>query len=103
MYTRNIINKVGYFDDNFMNAFEHVEHTFRIAKAGLTVQWPLHADITNSRNYIQEIPDSIKNSSIRVREDWLPNIILALDYWESKDKEFPFSDKLKSLKEEIEL
>lgn len=101
MYTRRVINKVGYFDENFKNAFEHVEHTYRIAKAGFAAPWPVHADLKDSRDYLEEIPDSIDHSSIRVREDWLPNIYLALDYWNQKDKDFPYRDKLQSLKEEL--
>lgn len=101
MYTRNVIEQVGYFDENMHNAFEHVEHTFRIAKAGYAAPWPVHADIEHSKDYLEEIPGSIDNSSIRVRKDWLPNIYMALDYWSGKDKDFPYADKLESLKKEL--
>ena len=103
MYTRNVIDKVGYFDEEFINAMEHVEHSFRISKAGYTTPWPTQPDLTRSREYLEEIPGSIDESSIRVREDWLPNILMALEYWDSKDKDFPYRDKLKSLKKELGL
>lgn len=101
MYTRKVIKKVGLFDENFINAMEHVEHSFRIAKVGLTTPYPLYPDLTKSKEYLEEIPHSIDNSSIRVRSDWMPNIINALRYWQDKDEQFPFKDKLKSLEEEL--
>lgn len=99
MYTRNVIEKVGYLDENFINAFEHVEHTFRIAKAGFAAPWPVHADLTKSTEYLEEIEGSIDESSIRVRKDWIPNIVKALEYWNNKDKDFPYRDKLNEMKE----
>lgn len=102
MYTPQVIEHVGYFDESFTNAFEHVEHTFRIARAGFTTPFPTYPDVAHSKEYLREIPGSIEHSSIRERKDWLPNIVQALIYWQQKDKDFPFADKLKSLLNEIE-
>lgn len=102
MYTARVINRVGYMDENFKNAFEHVEHTFRIAKAGYTTPFPTYPDVAKSKEYLAEIPDSINNSSIRVRKDWLPNVYIALLHWRDKDPDFPFKEKLESLTKEIE-
>ncbi len=102
MYTPQVIEHVGYFDENFVNAFEHVEHTFRVAKSGFTTPFPTYPDVAQSEEYLKEIPNSIDNSAIRARQDWLPNIVRALVYWQQKDKDFPFADKLKSLLKEIE-
>lgn len=102
MYTRQVIEKVGYFDEQFKNAFEHVEHTFRISKAGFITPFPTYPDVANSKDYLEEIPNSIEHSSIRVRKDWLPNILSALIYWRDKDTDFPYAEKLASLLKEIE-
>lgn len=102
MYTSNVIEHVGYFDENFKNAFEHVEHTFRIARAGFTTPFPTYPDVEGSKEYLKEIPGSIDNSSIRVRKDWLPNVIRGLNYWNEKDRDFPFKEKLRSLMKEME-
>jgi len=103
MYTRNVIEKVGYFDEEFINAMEHVEHTFRIARAGYSTPIPTFPDISRSNEWLMEIPGSIDNSSIKPRDDWMPNVIVALEHWQEKDKDFPYSDKLKSIKEELGL
>lgn len=102
MYTRNVIEKVGYFDENFVNAFEHVEHTFRVAKSGYTTPFPTYPDLKHSRDYLEEIPGSIDKSSIRPRNDWLQNVVNALVYWQRKSADFPFGDKLDSLLKEME-
>ena len=101
MYTRNVIEQVGYFDEEFINAMEHVEHSFRIARAGYSTPIPTFPDITASREYLAEIPGSIDNSSIKQRDDWTPNIIMALEHWKEKDPEFPYAEKLASIKKEL--
>lgn len=101
MYTSNVIEHVGYFDENFTNAFEHVEHTFRIARSGFTTPFPTYPDLAASRDYLEEIPDSIDSSSIRARKDWLPNALSSLLYWNAKDPAFPFKDKLNQLLSEV--
>lgn len=102
MYTKNAIEKAGYFDENFYNAWEHIEHTFRIQKVGLTTPFPTYPDLTESKKYLKEIPRAIKNSSIRHNKDWTMNIVKGLLYWKEIDKQFPFREKLDSLLKEIE-
>lgn len=103
MYTRRVIEEVGYFDENFINAWEHVEHTFRIAKAGLTTPWGMFPDVHNSKRWLKEIPQGNEDSSIRPRKDWMANIINGLVYWQRKDVDFPLQHILDGLlKEEDE-
>ena len=84
-YTRNCFETVGLFDEHFKNAWEHVEHTGRIAKAGLTTPFWYFADVTGSENLIEEIPNSIENSSIRHTPEWTKNMEEGLIYWKQKD------------------
>lgn len=102
MYTRKAIEKAGYFDCKFYNAWEHIEHTFRIQKVGLTTPYPTYPDLTKSKDYLTEIPGSIKNSSIRPNKEWTLNIVKGLLHWEKKDKDFPYREKLNSLLKEVE-
>lgn len=103
LYTRQVIEVVGYFDEHFKNAWEHVEHTWRIAKAGYTTPWASCPDVTGSKRYLKEIPGSIDKSSIKDRKDHLDNIINGLLYWQRKDRDFPLNHILSSLlKEEQE-
>jgi len=74
-YTKEVLEKVGLIDEAFTNAFEHVEHDYRIAKAGYTTPYWNFADIANSCNYLDEIECSEKSSAIRPRSDWRSNIM----------------------------
>ncbi len=84
-YTRHCIETVGYMDEHFHNAWEHVEHTARIARAGLTSPFWFFADVENSEEYLKELDPSLEKSSIRPTADWLKNKEEGLTYWKKKD------------------
>jgi len=84
-YHKECIDKVGYFDENFYNAFEHVYHTYKIAEAGLTTPFWYFADHPMSDRLLKEIPGSIDNSSIRTSEDWQDNVKKAQQHWIKKE------------------
>ena len=73
-YTKEVLEKVGLIDEKFINAFEHVDHDYRIAKAGYSTPYWNFADIANSCDYLEEIECSENSSSIRPRDDWQKNI-----------------------------
>ncbi len=83
-YHKDTIKKIGYFDENFLNAFEHVEHTYRAGLYGFTTPFWHFSDLPNSTDLLQEIPNSINNSVIRPRNDWQLNIKNAKEYWIKK-------------------
>lgn len=96
-YTRRVIEEVGYFDEKFINAWEHIEHTKRIADAGYTTPWGIFPDVHGSKKWIRDIPNSIDNSSIKQRKDWMANNINGLIYWRQKDPTFPLQHILDGL------
>lgn len=83
-YLRGAIKRVGYFDERFRNAFDHVEHTYRIIKDGLHPQFWWFADIPNSGQYLKEIPGSIQSSSIAGKPGHNANIEASSKYFEHK-------------------
>ncbi|MBI5510713.1 MAG: glycosyltransferase [Deltaproteobacteria bacterium] len=94
MYTQNAIATVGTFDEGFHNAWEHMEHTHRLAKAGLTSQFWRFADVRGSRQWFREIPGTLETSTIRQDPNWLGRMIGGLEYWKSKDADFPLAHQL---------
>ena len=84
-YTRQAIERVGYMDEHFINAYEHVEHTVRIIRAGLTAPFGSFADATGAPHWLRQIPGSLQQSAIRVRPDWAARMADALAYWKQKD------------------
>jgi len=91
-YTRECIEKVGYLDENFHNAWEHVEHTQRIGDAGYTSPFWAFADCHGSRELLHDIPNSIEKSSIRPNPKWEANIKAGLEYWHKKDPNCPIEE-----------
>jgi len=83
MFSRESLLKVGLFDENLHNAWEHVEHELRLIRAGFIPGSGAHRfpDVTGSRLWISEQPGSIEKSSIRPRPDWSANIRDGLVYW----------------------
>ena len=83
-YHKGVLNNIGLMDEKFLNAWEHVEHSYQIAKAGLLPGcwwWP---DVANSYDYLDEQACSEENSAIRPREDWQNNIQTGAEHFISK-------------------
>jgi len=85
LYSRESLETVGLFDENFHNAWEHVEHELRLIHAGFMPGAGPHRfpDAANSELWLSEIPSSIEKSSIRPRSDWNSSIVEGLRYWKT--------------------
>ena len=88
-YSKEVLDKVGLIDEKFTNAFEHVDHSYRIAKEGYTTPYWNWADIANSVDFLDEIECSEKSSTIRPRKDWQSNIEKAAFYFKEKHGVLP--------------
>lgn len=73
-YLAGVIKQCGYMDERFFNAWEHVEHTYNIIKAGLHPPFWWFADLADSHKYIKEQASSEVNSAIRKSEEWYSNL-----------------------------
>lgn len=63
-YSRKCLEEVGLIDERFYNACEHVEHTYRIIKAGMHPPFWWFADIENAQDYLGDEPWSLEKSTI---------------------------------------
>ena len=73
-YTRQCLEDIGLYNDKLINAFEHVEHSYRLANAGYCTPYWWWPDIANSLDYVEEQACSEDSSVIRTREDWHKNM-----------------------------
>lgn len=64
-FHNSIIERVGFFDDQFYNALEHIDYTLRISLAGLHTPLPFYADIEDSYKYLNNVEENFKGSIIR--------------------------------------
>lgn len=89
-YTREVLEKVGLIDEDFYNAWEHVDHTYRIIKAGYHPPFWWFADIYNSHELLTEAPGAIDNSSIANKtEQWHQNVYGGREIYKEKHGHYP--------------
>jgi len=89
-FTKEILEKVGLIDDDFYNAWEHVDHTYRIIKAGYHPPFWWFADLYDSHKYLTEAPDAINNSSIANNtEQWNKNVYGGREIYKQKHGHYP--------------
>lgn len=89
-FTKEVLEKVGLIDEEFYNAWEHVDHTYRIIKAGYHPPFWWFADIVDSQNYIREAEGAIDNSSIASKsEEWQKNVYGGREIYKRKHGHYP--------------
>jgi|TARA_R110001592_G_scaffold236703_1_gene495284 GT2 family glycosyltransferase len=83
-YTKESLEKVGLYDEGYTNAFEHVDHSYMLAKSNYSTPYWWWADIANSLDFVVEQKCSEDSSAIRPRSDWQSNIKDAFDFFINK-------------------
>jgi GT2 family glycosyltransferase len=90
VYTSKLLTDIGLFDDEYVNAWEHVDHSYQAVKKGYLPAYWWWPDIQNSYDFLAEQACSEVNSSIRPREDWRTNIQNGARYFFNKNKYTPW-------------
>lgn len=83
-YTKHCLDEVGYMDEEYNNAFEHVDHSYMIAKAGMIPGYWWWPDIDKSYELLDEIMCSEVSSTIRPRPEWRENIYKGAEHFYKK-------------------
>ena len=83
-YSRECLEKAGLIDEDYTNAFEHVDHDYRLYKAGFGAPYWNFPDLADSMQYLDEIECSEASSAIRPRKDWQENIIKGAQLFAKK-------------------
>lgn len=74
-FNRSILEKVGLIDETFFNAWEHVDHTYRIIKAGMHPPFWWFADVFDSNQLIEDLDVDHSKSIIRNKKySWKFNL-----------------------------
>lgn len=98
-YRREVILDIGFFDERFINVWEHVEHTYRASLKNHHPFFWFFADITDSWKYITDIEGSIENSTIANKEGWTKNYTKGTKLYKHKHGFTPSETPIKSDKE----
>jgi len=89
-FTREVLEKVGYIDENYTNAWEHVDHTYTIIKAGYHTPFWWFADLANSHKLIAPQENAINNSTTSKNTDaWMKNVQVNAEKYAKKHGHYP--------------
>jgi len=89
-FTKRVLETVGYIDENYHNAWEHVDHTYNIIKANLHPPFWWFADIFNSHKFIEPQKNAIGNSTTSKNTDaWMENVRINAEKYRVKHGHYP--------------
>jgi GT2 family glycosyltransferase len=80
----NILKKIGYFDENYVNAFEHIDFAYSLIQKNVAPPFWYFPDLLNSEDYITDIEGSSQNSSITNKEGYNHNWQRSAQYFVKK-------------------
>jgi len=85
-YHKSVIDDIGYMDETYYNAMEHVDHTYQAIKRGYHPPFRWFADVHKSHFLIGDIVPDHHGSVIRKdTEDWIKKFRIASDYFVQKN------------------
>jgi hypothetical protein len=70
----NLVKKLGYFDESYMNAYEHIDFAYNLIKKYVAPPFWYFPDLLNSEKYLTDIEGSTDNSSITNRTGYMENV-----------------------------
>jgi len=100
-FTKNALDNVGLFDEQFYNAWDHVDHTYRIIQKELHPPFWWFADISDSEKYLSVQQEAITKSSIAKSKDWYKNIYDGREKYLKKHGIYPNAAPQKSQEEVV--
>jgi len=83
-YHRSVLEQVGLMDETFVNAWEHVEHSYRIIRRKMHPPFWNFADVWESNRFFDEIGTVDTTSVIRKDNVHQRNIQLGMQYFQAK-------------------
>lgn len=103
MFTKSILDKVGYMNEDYDQCWEHVDHTYDIIKAGGHPPFWWFADIENSHTYLTEAPGAIENSAIaKDKTEWMNKVMAGREIYKAKHGHYPNQPPIKTKEQVLE-
>lgn len=89
LYHANVLNQIGYFAENYLNAAEHLDHYYTAYLKGLGCNYWYFPDIENSFEYLEDIDANHSNSVIRNSKDFTTNFSTSWGLFKDKFNCYP--------------
>jgi len=103
-FTRKVLDQVGFIDESFVNAWEHVDHTYQIIQAKHHPPFWWFADIYNSHFFIEPQKGSIENSTTaKNTNEWMTNVQKNAEIYKIKNGHYPAQTPLTSEEELVNI
>ena len=100
-FTKTVLQKVGLIDEQFYNAWDHVDHTYRIIKAGYHPPFWWFADIEDSHKLLGEAKNAIIKSAIaKDTQEWYDAVYKGREVYLQKHGHYP-NQPPQTTKEEV--
>jgi glycosyltransferase involved in cell wall biosynthesis len=80
----NLISKLGFFDENYHNAFEHIDFAYNLINKQVMPPFWYFPDLLNSEAYLTDIEGSSENSSITDKGPYKENWQLSAKHFTTK-------------------
>ena len=90
VYTKELLKTIGLFDETYVNAWEHVDHSLLAVKKQAVPAYWWWPDLHNSCDFLGEQACSEVSSSIRPRSDWQHNIQTGAKHFYGKHNCLPW-------------
>lgn len=89
-FSKKALEDVGLYDEDYYNAWEHVDHTYRFIKKGYHPPFWWFADIYESEKYLMEAPNAINDSTIANNTgQWEKNVLEGRELYKNKHGHYP--------------
>jgi GT2 family glycosyltransferase len=89
-FTKKVLQEVGLIDEQFYNAWDHVDHTYRIIKAGYHPEFWWFADLENSHKLLGEAKNAITKSAIaKETQEWFDTVHKGREIYLQKHGHYP--------------
>jgi hypothetical protein len=89
LYHANVIKLIGYMDEYYVNAGEHLDHYYAAFLKGIGNYFWYFPDIENSSDYLEDIDSGHSGSIIRSSNKWKDNQKKAWAWFRRKYNYFP--------------
>jgi len=80
----NLVTKLGYFDETYINAFEHVDFAYNLVTNNVAPPFWYFPDLLNSQDYITDILGSNEESSITNKDKYKENWDVSAKHFTNK-------------------
>lgn len=102
-FTKTVLDKVGFYPEEYDRCWEHVDHTYQIIKAGYHPPFWWFADLANSHELLEEAPGAIENSSIaKDKSEWMQRVNEGREIYKTKHGHYPNQPPLSTKEQVIE-